>query len=508
MSTIRVFHSLSGNRPMLRRQAFTLIEMLMALALSTVIMLTLYMGFRATLGGLQAANRVALENDLMRKGYLAILDEADFWRFYDNPDGDPHELAAGRGLRGDAGDTTFTRSDILLSTGSKKQGMAFTPLRNAQDVVMFTDNIQVFTHTPWAAAPVPTAVPGDASQTYLPLDPATSFDAAARDDERGWRAGYHWSAADPRTWFRGCLEQGDNSDLRWGRYALFSHVRSSPTLGNTLANQYSHNSWGLYSAPTTGAFGAVTVDHTWRDNQLLGLRFALGHYGMADYLPSNVILGTHGATSWENGGGPNGGIAQNNNDEGAFKGWFSFLGLDWGWGTMRGGIIPHFQGTWPVHARGEMFPMLARSRYALWNHAAGSEHGTAAWDLWWFIDESTRAFSMQASNPGGGYWNWARYSLASTEVLRPMLFQHPDSWPEVYLGSSRGFMNAAFFNNYRVRLAEPIMGTVREFTFACYGTTLRGARQQRRYEPGVSTTDWAVWRGPGNAANSPTLDDY
>lgn len=62
-----------------RRDGFTLIELTMALALSTMVMLTAVAAFRIIARAIARANELSTENALLRAGYQAGMEDLDFW---------------------------------------------------------------------------------------------------------------------------------------------------------------------------------------------------------------------------------------------------------------------------------------------------------------------------------------------------------------------------------------------------------------------------------------------
>ncbi len=61
------------------RSAFTLIEMMIAVALSTVIIMTAVAAFRVVSRAINAADSMSVENSLLRIGFQASLDDVDFY---------------------------------------------------------------------------------------------------------------------------------------------------------------------------------------------------------------------------------------------------------------------------------------------------------------------------------------------------------------------------------------------------------------------------------------------
>src|SRR3954470_15515080 len=70
----------------MRPRAFTLIELLVSIALGMVVATTAFAAFRVASQTVGAANRLSVENGLLRAGFLACEDEVDWWRLYDDPE--------------------------------------------------------------------------------------------------------------------------------------------------------------------------------------------------------------------------------------------------------------------------------------------------------------------------------------------------------------------------------------------------------------------------------------
>jgi hypothetical protein len=78
----------------------------------------------------------------------------------------------------------------------------------------------------------------------------------------------------------------------------------------------------------------------------------------------------------------------------------------------------------------------------------------------------------------------------------------PAHWPSLTVSSLRFIRTGAFINLNRIGWTNPLTGQGLELSFSCFGTTLRGARQQRlRDGPG--------WADAFPAAGKPKhLDSY
>lgn len=68
------------------RRGFTLLEMLVAVSLGTVLVLTITATFRAISRTVAAVNALGRENELLRAGYFVAIEDADFFHSEANPD--------------------------------------------------------------------------------------------------------------------------------------------------------------------------------------------------------------------------------------------------------------------------------------------------------------------------------------------------------------------------------------------------------------------------------------
>src|SRR4051812_21712343 len=68
------------------RRAFTAIELIIAIALGTVLCLTAAATLRTSLAAVGVANRLSLENGMLREGIATPLDDLDWWTTFDDPD--------------------------------------------------------------------------------------------------------------------------------------------------------------------------------------------------------------------------------------------------------------------------------------------------------------------------------------------------------------------------------------------------------------------------------------
>lgn len=149
----------------MNRHAFTLIELMIAVALGMLIVYVALAGFRVAAQSITVTNRLALENDLLRSACIAANERLDFWTDYDDPD----NLAEQRLRPRDA-------------TG----GLPFTPISDVFPLVRHAS------------------------------DPEKS---------NGWDPQEQWKAADSRSWWHGNVAEKFNSEMALGRYSIFGNSR-------------------------------------------------------------------------------------------------------------------------------------------------------------------------------------------------------------------------------------------------------------------------------------------
>lgn len=169
------------------RGGFTLLEMMIAVSLGIIIMLTAFAGLRTVSQAITRAKAMSLENSLLRAGMQMALEEADFWTNSDDPD----KVINNQPLRG-------------ISNGA---GMAFTPFRLANNPIIggtsFVDN-----------------KPG--------------LDESPGSPRSGWNPNpLAWAAWDSRTWIRANMPETHNlGDFSgkfqyWGTFGIYENLDPS-----------------------------------------------------------------------------------------------------------------------------------------------------------------------------------------------------------------------------------------------------------------------------------------
>ena len=380
-------------------RGFTLIELMIAVSLGIILVYTATAAFRVAAQAVTTANRLSLENSILRAGYQMAHQDLDFWTNVDHPD-----------------DTTRQG----LRAGGNSSGMPFTPFSVS-----------------W---------PGAAG------DSETANGHDARDTT--------WAMGNKRVWWRGNMAEKNNTDLRFGRYSLFANRSST-----LAADQFSSVEVLVGAALMNSTYGGpVNVPHSWLYNQISGLEKSLGFYGLCDYLPANAIYSWYEPYS---GGSNLGGMP------------FWLISPDWpfnngdgGQQTPRGKYRNSYQTSYGIiDPRSSNNPDELRNRHRRWYHLGyGSGEGS--------------------HNEFNGWSAIADKHLA----LKPL------NWPGLDVSVQRFIKNTRFVNRARVTWTNPISGQTAEMSFTGFGTTLRGARQQRGAAGG-----WAKWDNDGST-NDPTLD--
>lgn len=149
-------------------RGFTLIEMMLAVALGLAVVYVAFAGFRVASQAVTITNRMATENALMRAGCDMAHERLDFWTDYDDP------VAGGETPR------------LRASNGG--EGMPFTPM-----------------------------------SSVMPL----ARNAMQPERSVGWDPDEPWSASDPRTWWHGNVAEKFHTDMTLGRYGIFANTRSN-----------------------------------------------------------------------------------------------------------------------------------------------------------------------------------------------------------------------------------------------------------------------------------------
>lgn len=157
---------------------FTLLELMISVTLGALIVYTAMAGFRVAGQTITVANRLSLENSIMRAGFQAALHEVDTWTSYDDPDSTQPGDQALRGAQ-----MPFSELPPLTSTQAAANGG------------------------------------GEVQGEYLYPSPET---------DTGWDPVYFWPPNDSRTWWRANPVEWHASAGRSGNFSKFANTMGAP----------------------------------------------------------------------------------------------------------------------------------------------------------------------------------------------------------------------------------------------------------------------------------------
>ncbi|HYE05851.1 MAG TPA: prepilin-type N-terminal cleavage/methylation domain-containing protein [Planctomycetota bacterium] len=361
----------------------------------------------------------------------------------------------------------FTLVELMISValGVAVVGVAFAGVRVASASVAASSRIEIenaimregclraFERVDfWTDCDVPgsyeplRAIVAGRGLAFAPMSLAFPGAAGAGEAARGWDGDEAaWAPHDPRAWMRGSMierPQSQDVDLRFGRYGLFSNLDAAPV------------------APPVGGvdYGAVQVERTWHANQLRGLIGAIGWYGFIEYLPANAIYTWYETPSARTTAG---GIPFDLVRESGADGVFCFENANQG-------------------SRGR-YRMSHRHQFAMPAPLAGGDYARDHYR--WF-----------SASFGGDAATMRAFDGAATARV-PLLPLAPAHWPSARVSVTRYVMNARATALCRVRWTSPLTGHVAEASFSAWGTSLRGARQQRRHPD--QGGGWIEWHNDG-----------
>lgn len=385
------------------RSGFTLIEMMLSVALGSLVVYVAAAGFRMAAQCLSLTNRMATENSILRTGVVIALENSDFWLSHDDP------FATG-------GPQQAMRATITDWAGSNR-GLPFTRFKDLHD-----------------------------KGVYRKVAGANPANPGIDEVAGGWDA-KAWNANEARGWSWGNLNERAQYTLTtslparklqtFGRYHLFASLES-------------------------------TSPHNWQQRQLDGLNRSLGYYGLFEYMPANTGLMIYDrdkslaspsaldlGVSREWCFVPSGGAAAMGNDNRAEGINFAQDRLVASWGPSF--IVPSPQRT-------------------------GAQI-TAATYRWYStgiaIDPSSNASSIS------GVRSLTQDGDVRKDWLSGTTSGKPEHWPSLAVGNLRFMRTGCFTNLNRITWVSPLTGQASEMSFTTFGTTLRGARQQRhRDQPG------------------------
>lgn len=493
------------NRPPAFVAAFTLIEMMIAVALGSLIIYTAVSGFRTASQTITSANRLSMENNLLRAGYFEAQVQLDFWTNLD----DPTKPNAERPLR-------------QTDTG---KGLPFTPLKAAFSLT--STLTQTANRSRW----------GDPLDAIRPRDlstlPTSAQSADPWEDDFGWDCTYYWSPHDPRTWNRANMAEKerhhDNESGTWkmrqpdntlppfyfGRYAIFANAYSSPgALYSYKINPQRLQRMSTVDAVSTGSAAEeiqltysnypTTNLHHWNYRLMRSMFKVLGYAGACEYLPPNAIY------TW---------YTQN-------AGFTTYGGIDklcvapWHAGE-DGGRFPLCNGDGDQRTSRGIYRQTYSEAFGYFNPRSFDDYGQAEGSTtntpsiarlreWHYQHYSADYGAYSDDNDPANFNGKDRLQWFMRHVNHPetiftprtdLTGNRPINWPDTFVSVGRYIKNARHVALAKVRQINSLTGEVIELSWTGLGTSLRGARQQRHL-----TTGWARWDNGSGATIDPHLD--
>ncbi|MBA3936046.1 MAG: hypothetical protein H0X38_01160 [Planctomycetes bacterium] len=471
-------------RPAPPTAAFTLIEMMIAIALGMLIILTAVAGFRTASTAVTSANRLSLENNLLRAGYWEAQNQLDFWTNLD----DPNHPDASRPLKAIGAITDWTGQ-------GRQHGLPFTPMYGTTSPSLESTGV-------WPrGGTVPRNAPVSGLNGIMPGPSGhpTATDAQTTDTlelDKGWDPTFAWAPHDPRTWSRanmaekdrdGSLERSDiMPPMINGRYAIFGNTGPGATLR-------SYNIVPDFNDPMTSqtpinvtytgySSGGV---HPWYYRQLDGLINAMGYAAFCDYLPANAIYTWYSNSGDRTPGDINKfGISPN----------YNFCNWDGNQRSSRG----IYRNTYAT-SFGYLNPRSSDTYRQTGTPSPPGGNNLRQWHYQHYESD----YNAYDTNAGG--WSGVvdlQWFLSHTCMPERLMTQMPAAWPQVQVCVGRLLKNAHFVAVAKVRRTAPLTGEVIELSWCGLGTSLRGARQQRLRDG----QGWARWDNAPSATIDPNLD--
>ncbi len=505
---------------MTMRNGFTLIEMMISVALGSLIVYTAIAGFRVASTSVTLVNRLALENAIMRSGIEQAHDRVDFWTDTDNP-----EDLGQQGLRNNsstAGLNTPERRAADAASNSYTSGLPFS------------DMIDVF-----PLSPNPPPSPG----------PTPITTESARESIKGWNPQDRWLMNESRTWFHGDLSDNANYGAKpGGYYSVFTNVQNLVTV-QTRVNTLSSTTPPTITGTTPNSIVGVMPPHNWLMGQTMGMHQALGFYAFVDYMPANHVYGVYTTPRTTGSGSVNGVLAY---DWQAYEYELSNPLLTDENGTLLTMVVSRSRFTqasqWcatsfyrgsPIFVRsgglGDLAQLTQGGAFAMVSPDYGvttpitlsnaviykinSAKNPLMHQFKYAVGHSPEMAAVSAMDYDQGNITDNQYDLAGANQFQRFLNVTemttqvipgggPAQWPKATVSMKRYVREARFVNLCSLRWTSPITGASAELNFTTFGTSLRGARQQRKSQPMGATTaaGWAKWYGPNESTNDKTLD--
>lgn len=437
-----------------RRHAFTLIELMIAVALGALVVYTAVAGFSAASTAITRANRMSLDNSLLRASYFQAQVYLDYWTDLDDPEA-PNATS------------NPLRATQVVRGLPNKRGLAFTPMSEVNPT--------------WDGQ-------------WLPHDPRGWFRGNLIDGYRENTLVYADRNGRVVTESDDPVPPNSYPHLLFGRYALFSGVQNNPT---NLAYKINTNP---NPDPTRTDAGDTLVelrynatvthagirDPMWYGQQQQNLIDSLGYYAFCDYLPPNLAYAWY--VSADSRTAPSGiptRLLRDGDSGGITVGGPFFERAE----SDRDGRAPVAHG-------------LYRQTFSA-AHGIFNPRETLTTTDSQYKDPAYRAFSADrwAAAATGGSNDKLKILLGGTTWLESIAPRLPTHWSQPLVAVGRFVKEGHFVRLARIQGQNPLTGQTIELSWAGLGSTLRGARMQRRNGSG-----WAAWDNGSGARRDAHLD--
>lgn len=146
--------------------------------------------------------------------------------------------------------------------------------------------------------------------------------------------------------------------------------------------------------------------------------------------------------------------------------------------------------------------MAALMGYARTNNGSyqNASYGMDPFRSWWDVGEGIDNVPVDKRR------QMIDHYMSLTNFDENLMRISPAEWPEVVIQVHHYAKNSRMFSLCLLSIFDPMTGARTTLPFTCYGTTLRGARQQRI--PGTANGGWSTYNNanPQQIILGPSLD--
>ena len=501
----------------LSRSALTLVEVMISVALSTVVLLLAFTAFRVAAQSISHLGRLETENNLLRHGITQVIDDVDFWNSEANPEF-PYGRAYAAYQNVNASGTRLpdTDPDLVFNHGNNKR-----PFRRTAVVAGSAEDVN------WQ-------LPHDPRSWYrnMVYSNARPVQPDYIDGNPGYSMVWRAETWHPSTQWRIGGDQGNFSGAPmawtprhiWGDYAEIANVGYVPTADPAaedsyrgararsmqwlfreigaigLVNYQPPGGMMMYLRPSTNLYNGSGIADTathfdkgeipWQldrpkvmrmDNSATIDQAKFGKWDSTVERPTAADVASHNRLNYME----------------ALQLWHGLTARDWTAANRMRGLmygVRVSEGTWPW-ATINAVARQAWSRDLL--RDAGRGYGQLSLLSWAAGDEAD-------ANRNDTYL----VPASLTGIASPLTSDRISTLPLLRVSNFRYRYYGGDICNVAVRLEQPSFGRVINLGFSVFGTTFRGARQHwalRTWGQQIGMTTNAL--EPGNPTR-PAMGDF